>query len=142
MKKFLFLAAVVLTAQGFAQVTLTGVVRDTLNAPLELANIIALDQNTNTMASYGITNDSGAFKIELGKNGRFEIQVSYVGMKLAVADDLETGTAVTVQVLGEDIPAIVHWCKDARVGLHLLGRLERDTLVAIETAHDEFAEFR
>ncbi|RNC92727.1 MAG: TonB-dependent receptor [Allomuricauda sp.] len=81
MKKFLFLAAVVLTAQGFAQVTLTGVVRDTLNAPLELANIIALDQNTNTMASYGITNDSGAFKIELGKNGRFEIQVSYVGMK-------------------------------------------------------------
>ncbi|MGD1945895.1 MAG: carboxypeptidase regulatory-like domain-containing protein [Croceivirga sp.] len=63
------------------QVKLTGVVRDSLNNPLELANVIAINQATNGMASYGITNDSGRFSIELGVNGSYQIQVSYVGMQ-------------------------------------------------------------
>ena len=70
------------------------------------------------------------------------LDVSYAGMKLSVPNNLEPGTAVTVQVLGESIPAIVHWCKSRFVGLHLLIRLESDTLVSLENAHDELAEYR
>ena len=65
----------------FGQLKLEGVVRDSLNNPLELANVIAINQATNAMTSYGITNDSGQFKIELGKNGTYRIQISYVGMR-------------------------------------------------------------
>lgn len=70
------------------------------------------------------------------------VDVSYQGMKLSVPDNLAPGTAVTVEVFGERVPAIVHWSRARFAGLHLLGRLDRDTLVALETAHDEFAEFR
>lgn len=68
--------------------------------------------------------------------------VSYEGMKLSVPHDIEIGTAVTIQVAGEDIPAIVHWSKAGFAGLHLLRRLERNTLVTLENAHDELADFR
>ena len=70
------------------------------------------------------------------------LDVSYEGMKLSVPEDIEPGTAVTIHVLGESIPAIVHWSKSRFAGLHLLLRLESDTLVALETAHDELADFR
>lgn len=64
-----------------AQINLVGVVRDSLNEPLELANVIAINKETSGLESYGITNDQGKFKLELGKNGTYEIQISYVGMK-------------------------------------------------------------
>ena len=70
------------------------------------------------------------------------VDVSYAGMKLSVPEDIEPGTAVTVHVLGDKIPAIVHWSKSRFAGLHLLVRLESETLVALETAHDDLAEFR
>ncbi len=65
----------------YGQIKLEGIVKDSLNLPLELANVIAINQATNAMASYGITNDSGRFKIELGVNGSYQLQISYVGMK-------------------------------------------------------------
>ena len=70
------------------------------------------------------------------------LDVSYEGMKLSVPEDLEPGTAITIEVLGEAIPAIVHWSRMRCAGVHLLRRLERDTLVALETAHDDLAAFR
>ncbi len=68
--------------------------------------------------------------------------VSYEGMKLSVPNTIAPGTAVMVELAGESIPAIVHWSKSGFAGLHLLRRLERDTLVMLETAHDELADFR
>ena len=68
--------------------------------------------------------------------------VSYEGMKITVPEAIAPGTAVTVVVAGEQIPAIVHWSKTGFAGLHLLQRLERDTLVTLETADDDLAEFR
>ncbi|MEM9143077.1 MAG: carboxypeptidase regulatory-like domain-containing protein [Bacteroidota bacterium] len=64
-----------------AQIALRGVVRDSLNEPLELANVIAINQATNGLESYGITDTKGAYKLKLGKNGNYKIQISYVGMK-------------------------------------------------------------
>ncbi len=64
-----------------AQVKLEGVVRDSLNLPLELANVVAINQETNGLESYGITNDQGKYTMELGENGTYKMQVSYVGMK-------------------------------------------------------------
>ena len=70
------------------------------------------------------------------------LDVSYEGMKLSISEDIPPGTAITVEVFGERIPAIVHWSRTRFAGLHLLERLKRDTLVALETAHDDLKEYR
>ena len=58
-----------------------GVVRDTLKSPLDLANIIAINQETNVLESYGITDAKGAYSLKLKKNKSYKIQISYIGMK-------------------------------------------------------------
>ena len=66
---------------SYTQIKFEGVVKDSLNSPFELANVIAINEETSGLESYGITNENGEFKLELGKNGRYRIQISYVGMK-------------------------------------------------------------
>ncbi|NAS30978.1 TonB-dependent receptor [Flavobacteriaceae bacterium R38] len=73
----LFFAASV----SYAQIKFEGIVSDTLKNPLELANVIAINQETKSLESYGITNDQGKYKLELAPNSTYEIQVSYVGLK-------------------------------------------------------------
>jgi hypothetical protein len=68
--------------------------------------------------------------------------ISFHGMKLAVPVTVEPGSPVSIRVLEQEIPAIVHWCRDSHVGIHLLDRLEGQTLLALENAHDELAAFR
>ncbi|ALM07987.1 TonB-dependent receptor [Sediminicola sp. YIK13] len=81
MKKICCLALLLVASIAHAQISLEGVVQDTLNFPLELANVIAINQETSGLESYGITDENGKYKLALGKNGTYKIQVSYVGMK-------------------------------------------------------------
>jgi hypothetical protein len=66
---------------SYAQIKFEGKVVDTLNAPLELANVVAINKVTSALESYGITDAEGAFKIKLTKDQTYKIQVSYVGME-------------------------------------------------------------
>ncbi|WP_297693302.1 carboxypeptidase-like regulatory domain-containing protein [uncultured Eudoraea sp.] len=81
MKRICFLLLFLTVSISYAQITLEGVVKDSLNTPLELANVIAIDQESSALKSYGITNAQGQYKLDLGKNGSYKIQISYVGMK-------------------------------------------------------------
>jgi len=81
MKNIFILALLVVTSFASAQITVQGVVKDSIGAPLELANIIAINKETKTMASYAISNDKGRFKLDLDKNTTYTVQVSYIGMK-------------------------------------------------------------
>ena len=64
----------------FSQIKFDGVVKDSIGSPLELANIIVLDQETNTLDSYSITDERGYYSFELEKNTNYKFQVSYIGM--------------------------------------------------------------
>lgn len=68
--------------------------------------------------------------------------ISFQGMKISVPNSIEPGSPVAICVLGQRIPAIVHWCRLGHIGVHLLQRLEGQTLIALENADDELAEFR
>lgn len=68
--------------------------------------------------------------------------VSFEGMKLATPIRLEPGSPIMIEVLQQRIPAIVHWCKSPQIGVHLLERLEGQTLIALENASDDLAAFR
>lgn len=62
--------------------------------------------------------------------------VSYDGMKLSVPVRIEPGSPIKIAVMGQSVPAIVHWHCERHIGVHLLGRLEADVLFAIENSLD------
>ncbi|WP_203257591.1 carboxypeptidase regulatory-like domain-containing protein [Hyunsoonleella ulvae] len=72
---------VFIVSMGYSQIKLQGVVKDSIGTPLELANVVAINQETSALESYGITNDKGKFILNLSKNSTYKLQVSYIGMK-------------------------------------------------------------
>jgi len=60
---------------------MSGIVTDTLNKPLEFANLIAIPQDSSYEMKFTITNNLGRYKIELSKNVRYSIALSYLGFK-------------------------------------------------------------
>ena len=80
-KKLIFLTVLAVANAGFAQLKLEGIVKDSIGSPLELANVIAINQETKTLQSYGITDQKGFYRLSLSKNTQYSIQVSYIGMK-------------------------------------------------------------
>ncbi|MDG5490021.1 carboxypeptidase regulatory-like domain-containing protein [Psychroserpens sp. SPM9] len=89
MKNIFILALLLVTSICSAQITVQGVVKDSIGTPLELANVIAINKETKTMASYAITNDKGRFKLDLEKNKTYTVQVSYIGMK-TLSEEIST----------------------------------------------------
>ncbi|MGB5942338.1 MAG: TonB-dependent receptor [Leeuwenhoekiella sp.] len=90
MKDILFVAILLMTSLGHAQVKIEGTVRDSLNTPLELANVVALNPESGGLESYGITNEQGQYNLNLKKNQKYRLQISYLGMKTLI-DSLTTG---------------------------------------------------
>ncbi|QOD60271.1 carboxypeptidase-like regulatory domain-containing protein [Polaribacter haliotis] len=81
MKKILLLTIFMVSFITSAQVKLTGVVKDSIGVPLEMANVLAINKTTKKMTSYGFTDIKGNYKLDLDKNSTFDIKISYIGMK-------------------------------------------------------------
>ncbi|KAB1067899.1 outer membrane beta-barrel protein [Tamlana haliotis] len=81
MKKLIFLMFLLGTLGVSAQVKFEGVVKDSVGNALELANVIAINKETQKLESYGITTPEGRFRLSLDKNTNYNVQVSYIGMK-------------------------------------------------------------
>jgi len=89
MKNVFLILTLLVAGLTSAQITVKGVVKDSIGAPLELANVIAINKETKGMASYGITNEKGLYKLDLDKNTTYTVQVSYIGMK-TVSQEITT----------------------------------------------------
>jgi len=81
MKNLIVFLLLLVVNMTFAQIKFKGVVKDSIGDVLELANVIAINQETKALESYAITNEKGDFTLALGKNGTYKIQISYIGMK-------------------------------------------------------------
>ena len=80
MKKFLLLLFV--TSISFSQnIKFEGLIQDVGKSPLEMANVMAVNQVTKAMDSYAITNDKGKYLLNLKPNSNYIIKVSYLGMQ-------------------------------------------------------------
>lgn len=88
-KKLCTLLLLLVATISYSQVTMEGVVRDSLKNPLELANVIALNKTSGTLESYGITDKFGKYRLKLSKNTNYKIQVSYIGLE-NLEEDLST----------------------------------------------------
>jgi hypothetical protein len=81
MKKIVFLFLLVSTVSFAQNVRFEGTILDNNKAPLEMANIMAMNQGTKAMDAYAITNEKGKFILNLNANATYTIKLSYLGMQ-------------------------------------------------------------
>ena len=83
MKNILFSSIIFLfSITVFSQtIKLEGIVLENGKTPLEMANVVAVNQTTKAMDAYSITNDKGKFALNLKPNTNYIIKVSYIGMQ-------------------------------------------------------------
>ena len=82
MKKLLIASFFLITTISFSQnIRFEGVIQDSGKLPLEMANVMALNQGTKAMDAYAITNDKGKFVLNLKPNATYSIKLSYLGMQ-------------------------------------------------------------
>jgi len=81
MKKYLVAIIMIIAGVSFAQIKVTGIVKDSIGNPLEMANVIALNKQTNALDSYGFTDSKGRYKLTLKANTTYSIKASYIGNK-------------------------------------------------------------
>ncbi len=79
-----------------AQIKLEGVIKDSIGQPLELANVIAINQATKAMQGYAITTSAGQYKVNLQPNTTYTLMISYIGMRTEQST-LETGTSDVIR---------------------------------------------
>ncbi|NNT70639.1 TonB-dependent receptor [Flavobacterium sp. IMCC34852] len=81
MKKLSLLLFLVISTAKAQTIRFEGVIQDNTKAPLEMANIMAMNQATKAMDAYAITNDKGKFVLNLKTNATYTIKLSYLGMQ-------------------------------------------------------------
>jgi hypothetical protein len=87
-KCFLFITFLVYFI-SHGQIKLEGTVRDSLQSPLESASLVAINQKTKNLESYILTDVNGKYKLNLNKNTKYKIQVSYIGLR-TIDDSIST----------------------------------------------------
>lgn len=78
--KFFLIGFLLITGSAFSQTKpLIGQVLDSLNRPIAYANVVAINQSTQKIGGFGITNDEGRFKVTLTPGSQYLLRVSFVG---------------------------------------------------------------
>jgi len=91
--------------------TVTGVVSDSINNPLESANIIALPKSDNAQLKFAIADNKGRYRLELDNNVKYEVTASYISFLEEVLI-IEPNTTVTthnfkLKATGQNLKEIV-----------------------------------
>jgi len=81
MKKIFYLFLLVSTISFAQNVRFEGTILDNNKSPLEMANVMAMNQGTKAMDAYAITNEKGKFILNLNANATYTIKLSYLGMQ-------------------------------------------------------------
>jgi hypothetical protein len=101
MKKIVLLLIMALSTSAFSQnIRFEGTVKDTTGVGLEMANIMAINQQTKAMDAYAITNETGKFILNLKANTAYTLKVSYIGFQTFEK-------AVTTQTTNINYPVVL-----------------------------------
>ncbi len=75
-----FIALILLNFSSFSQIKISGVIKDTQGKPLDMANVIAMNTEDNSLEGYAITDAKGEYKINISKPATIQLKVSYLGL--------------------------------------------------------------
>jgi len=110
MKKYIFIITIFISTYNFAQIKISGIVRDSIGNPLEMANVIAMNTLDNTLEGYSITDAKGFYKIKIAKPSTIELKVSYLGFdsqtKILVIGEQETTKDFVLTETNSDLDAV------------------------------------
>ena len=82
MTRILLFIAILATSFSFGQsIKFEGIIQDAGKVPLEMANVMAVNQATKAMDAYAITTDKGKYSLNLKPNTTYVIKLSYLGMQ-------------------------------------------------------------
>ena len=90
MKKYILLLIITIPSFVYSQIKMSGKVSDSTGTVLELANIILINSESNTLETFAMTDKEGNYKLSLKKNNNYNLQVSYIGMA-SISQTLKTG---------------------------------------------------
>jgi hypothetical protein len=78
------LSCFIISLANAQSVKISGVVVDSTGTPLQMANVIAYQQDKN-LGAFGITNDAGKYQLlNLKKDSTYVVKVSFLGLKTMV----------------------------------------------------------
>lgn len=95
-------------------ISITGVVTDSLQNPLDMANVVAINSETNGLDGFGITAPDGRYKINVKENTSYSLKISYLGFEtkeLAIkttTDDLQRDIILYPQAENLDEVEVVY----------------------------------
>lgn len=70
------------TLFSFSQtVRIEGVVTDSIKSPIELANVMAVNVDSQSMESYSITSDKGRYSLNVKANKTYLLRISFLGYR-------------------------------------------------------------
>lgn len=82
MKKIFLLLILALSSSAFSQnIRFEGAIKDSTGVGLDMANVMAVNQQTKAMDAYAITNEAGKFVLNLKANTAYTIKASYIGFQ-------------------------------------------------------------
>ncbi|WP_158975647.1 outer membrane beta-barrel protein [Cellulophaga sp. L1A9] len=63
------------------KITITGILKDASGSPLEMANVVAVNQETKSLDGFGITDPNGKYKVNVNQNSTYSLKFSYIGFQ-------------------------------------------------------------
>lgn len=82
MKRLIVIVVVFFVNISFSQnIRFEGIVKDSTGLGLEMANVMAINNDTKAMDAYAITNENGKFSLNLKSNSSYKIKASYIGFQ-------------------------------------------------------------
>ncbi len=113
------------TIISYSQITVSGVVKDSLDNPLELASVVAFNKATNALQTYGVTDAAGNYQLKLPKNNTYKMQVSYIGMKTLI----DSITAVETNIKKDFVLALDNALDAVEITYEMPVVIKGDTLI-------------
>ena len=100
-----FILVLILLQNSYTQqITYSGKVSDTLQNPLQYANILAIPESKDLEITFAVTDANGNYMLRLAANQTYELTVSYLGYKTQVLQLTTTDQDMVKDFVLEDNP--------------------------------------
>ena len=101
MKKILLLIVIFFNCAVYSQVRFEGVITDSMGNTIMGANVIAIEKESKILDGFGISSDTGFYRVSLKKNTDYQIKVSFIGFQ-QVEFDLNISEAFEKNIILEE----------------------------------------
>ena len=81
MKKLFLFILLLFTSFVYSQVRFEGVITDSMGNNIMGANVIAIEKESKVLDGFGISNDSGFYRVSLKKNTEYQVKISFIGFQ-------------------------------------------------------------